>query len=495
MRGALFAGGTTVAFGFFVFACSLGLDESLIDKKDAAVTPTIDANLPDGTIVTESGVPETPNGQACKVDTDCVAANACLTGTCDQSRGTCAYNVCRPAACQVGVCDQSKKTCSAPAAYKELAAQFALPAPVQGGVIAAYPWLFVSTLLGVFAYNVGNVALVNPATVPITGLGFVPFSMTRSGNRIWLNGQSYSPPNVTGSSALPIAYIDIPADPFTTSIAANTHVIAYNRPAESEGVLARDGQTALLFSGVATNPSSVLTAPFTDPVSLTATPLTIPMGFGLVSMSGTRLLLSSVTDGSASFQFINGAGSATPTNGSTVTIADAAIAGNASGGRTFAQATDGTVFWLTGVNNPAAGQPPVVSTTNRVRGYFLVADGKSEISAGVSGVDIEVFANADDTTTVGAGGGVGPVGLLDNATALVTTASKDAPGTTTAVQFVKRTPLAVSARTTIPTAIGNVRGVTGSNGLGYIAVNEPGAVPATDPQTGHIYVLDLACPP
>ena len=86
--------------------------------------------------------------------------------------------------------------------------------------------------------------------------------------------------------------------------------------------------------------------------------------------------------------------------------------------------------------------------------------------------------------------------MLDNADVMVTTAAKEGPTTTTAVQFLKRDPLSVVAgkRITIPAAISSIAGASASNGLGYVVANDPAAAPG-DPATGHVYVFDSACGP
>ena len=336
-------------------------------------------------------------------------------------------------------------------------------------------------------------SLGNPATVPITGLGFVPQTMVRSGNRLWMTG---SPAGSGTMSTLPVAYIDVPADPFATSIAASTHLVAYNRPAEGYGVFARDAQSLFLYSGAATFPASFLTAPLTDPVTLTATALAPGDGYGPVAVSGTRLVLASIASNVASFQLVNGAGSTTPSNDAVVTVADAATA---SANRSFAEAPDGTVFWSSGINNPPSGAPiPTLTTMQKVRGYFLVGSGTADISAAVTGVDIEVFANLDATTSIGANGAAtGPVAMLDSDTALTTTAAAEAVTTTTAINFVKRgapPTLVAGKRVTIPTALSSIAGVSGSNGIGYVVSNEAPAA-LGDPAVGHVYVFDSACTP
>ena len=87
MRRLVFGALVAALASTFVFACQLDLDESLIGKgpRDGGPVTIGDATLPDGTVITESGVPITPDG-TCTKDGDCVSANGCLTGRCDLTR-------------------------------------------------------------------------------------------------------------------------------------------------------------------------------------------------------------------------------------------------------------------------------------------------------------------------------------------------------------------------------------------------------------------------
>ncbi len=474
-------------------SCSLDLDESKIDaSKDGGFGRT-DTGTTDALVATETGAVPTL-GVACTTDEGCPTTNGCLKGRCDLSRKACAYDVCRPSACNVSACDQAAKTCAAPAPYKYRAGQFSVGQNLTclNCAAAVHPWLFVVTATGVVAFNVSNPTNPAPPQVPIVGLGFVPASMARSGSRVWLIGGATG----AGPSRVPVAYIDVPSDPFVTRITAQSVLLTYNRPAEGVNAFPRANDSVLLYGPPPSYPSAFLEAPLAEPATATATPLAPVLNTSPVATSGTRLLMSSVVNQAAAFNLVENAGGPTPTNGPTVELADATPA---SVYRAFATSPDGAIFWSTGVHTGNLG----FALTRAVRGYFLVKDATSPITNG-PGIDIEVYGAGDNGIGPN-GAAAGPVALLDGSMALVTTAAKENPAALSAVQFVKREPLAVVGegdaktprRLLLPVPVGTLVAAPASNGIGFVVGNEQGkpGEPAGTATSATVYVFDPACAP
>jgi hypothetical protein len=489
MRRLMFGGLVAAFAGAFVFACTLDLDESLIGKapKDGGNVVTIgDANLPDGTVITESGVPITPDG-TCTKDGDCVSANGCLLGKCDLTRKACAYDICHSTACTVGVCDQAAKTCSQPQTYKEKAGELTLDQLTTGGIIAAYPWLFQMTATGVLVYDVSNPTKSKPAEVPFVGLGFVPNQFTRSGNRIWIGAP------LGGSPArLPIAYIDVPADPFTGKIEAHTILANYSRPAtESVGFLATENKGAVVIGPAPTYPTAALDTLLAEPATKTATPVGPKDNTVLTALSGSRFVMIGQTPltGALTNQFglISGVGTTNPTASDLVAVA--AMPGP-TGARTWGQTLDGTLLFVIGVNGPGAEPDTTVSAA--VRGYILTKDGKSPIDGAAKAIEIETYnpvtapaANADLVRA--------PT-MVDVDTFAVPVVAGENPAAT-AIQLVKSDNTIIkNKRLVLPTAIGNIVGISASDGLVYVAANVPSGQKDV-PATPKVFVLDPACAP
>ena len=486
IRGVLGSTVSILSVGALVIAasCSLDLDEGLIDRPaeagtgDATQGPLSDANA-------DTGSPTGPDAAPCEDDSACKATHACLTGKCDLSRKTCVYDVCKATACNAAVCDVEKATCGAQTPYKLKATQFSLGQQILCGncAVAVHPWLFVVTPTGVVAYNVSNVGAADPPQVPITGLGFVPGQMIQAGGRVWLLGGQSGP----GPSRFPIAYIDPPADPFATKIAATTVLVGYDRPSEGISLFNGGGGAALLIGPAASQyPSSLLEPPLVEPVSKTTTALPFAQNTGPVATSGRRLLMGGLIGATETVNFIEGAGTATPQGGLPVGLPEVGAVGNQ---RRFAQSADGAIFFAAGVH---VGAPPDVRT-RALRGHFVVADQAAPIVGNV-GVDIEVYD--DPAVVIGENGGVlGPLAMIDAKTVMVTALARE-NAAQTAVDFIVREPLGFAKdpggqiqRQVLPVGLGAFAAATASNGIGYLVANDQPGPPAT----GTVYVFDPAC--
>ncbi len=476
-------------------SCSLDLDEALLDERRTEAG-TVDVQQPE-VFVPEAGdgalPPIQPEGGVCAKDEDCKGTAGCLTATCDVPRKACVLDVCRQPACNSAACDIAMQKCGAPKPYKYRATQFPVGAPIGcGGSLArcfaaVYPFVFVGTANGVVAFAGNDPQNAAPASVPITGLGFVPNQVLASGSRVYFLG---TPVGAGVTSRVPLAYVDVPPDPFATKISVTTVLAGFNRPATDPAtLLVRGNDTALLLDlNVATAYASVaVEPPLAEPLNLASTGIAFTAGAIPVATSGSRLVMGQIgAGGVVTFGLVNAAGSATPTTVADVTIATAAPA---AGPQYFAQSADGAVFWsYVSLTTP----PPVpLPTIRAAKGYFLIADGASTFDP-TGGIDLEVYGGVPQGTPT-----VGPVAMLDSKTAMVTTSAPGNPGALTNVQFVTRGATIAIVKNTdgmprrFPITLSvNQLAAAGSNGLGYILAVDPAA-----PLAPTVHVFDPACAP
>jgi hypothetical protein len=477
-------------------SCSLGLDETLLDR---AVEAGLADVQPADTFVPEGGdgalPPITPEAGVCTKDDDCKGTMGCLTAKCDLPRKACVLQVCRQPACNSASCDTAAMKCTAPKPYKYRATQFPVGAQIGcGGALgrcfaAVYPFVFVGTANGVVAFAANDPQNAAPAAVPITGLGFVPNQLIASGSRVYFLG---TPVGVGASSRVPLAYADVGPDPFATKISVTTVLAGFNRPAADPIALAvRGNDTALLLDlNVATAYASApVEPPLTEPVSFGTTGIAFTAGATPLAMSGSRLVMGQINASATPiFGFVNAAGSGSPMTTPDVPIATAAPA---AGPQYFAQSADGAVFWsYVSLTSPPVGPPPPPSV-RAARGYFLVADGAASFDP-MGGIDLEVYGAVPQGTPT-----VGPVAMLDAKTAMVTTSAPANPGALTNVGFVTRGATVAlvknadnSLRRFPITLSVNQLAAAGSNGIGYVLAVDPAA-----PTAPTVHVFDPACAP
>ena len=474
-------------------SCSLGLDESLIGRATEAGSD--EASLLDS-FAGEGGdgalPPLNPEAGICTKDEDCKGTAGCLVAKCDVPRKACVFQVCRQPACNSAACEVGGAKCAAPKPYKYRAAQFPVGGAVGcGGALgrcfaAVYPFVFVGTTNGVVAFAANDPQSATPTPVPLAGLGFVPTQIIASGSRVYFLG---APTGTGAASRLPLAYADVPPDPFAAKISVQTVLATYSRPAADPVVLfPRGNDTALLVDlNVATAYASTpVEPPLVEPAVFGSQGITFTAGSTPVAVSGSRLVMGQVNAaGLPSFGLIAAAGSATPTATPDVAIPTAAPT---SGPLYFAQSADGAIFWaLVSLTPPPA--PPAVQAIRAARGYFLVADQAAPIDPTL-GLDLEVYGGAALGTQT-----VGPVAMLDSRTVMITTSTPANPAQTN-VGFVTRQPLGLLKNAdntprrfqiTLPV---NQLAAAGSNGLGYVLAVDPLA-----PTAPTVYVFDPACAP
>jgi hypothetical protein len=349
--------------------------------------------------------------------------------------------------------------------------------------------VFVGTTNGVVAFSARDPMDSAPVTVPVTGLGFLPIQVMASGSRVYFLGTSIAV-GATGSR-VPLAYVDVPPDPFATKIPGNTVLATLNRISTDPLVLVpRGNDTALL---VDTNPlaawaSAALEPPMVEPLALDATAIVSTAGATPVAASGSRLVMGQISAaGTPVFGFVNGAGSAAPQ-----TVADVSLATAAPGAAPLAvaQSADGAAFFAYFSLTSAPPGPPAPAI-RAVRGVFFLEGSAAPFDA-TAAVDVELYV---PPAGVGAFG-IGSVAMLDAHTAMVATASATNPAGITNVSFVRKQPLELvkngdgqTRRFQVPLSVSQVA-AAGSHGLGYLLAVDPAS-----PTTPTVNVFDPACAP
>jgi hypothetical protein len=479
--------------GVVVAACSLGLDERLLDRPvDAggAAETSVDPGPPDAQ--PDAGARD--GGGTCEKDDDCITTDGCLRGRCDVARKACAFDVCRAAACNAGTCDSAARACKDPKPYALRPATFKVGAPASCSrcIAAVHPYVFVGTATGVVAFNLSNPTASAPPAVPIVGLGFVPSSIVTSGSRIFFFAAAVG---TATSARVPLAWIDVPRDPFVTELRAVTTLAGWNRPAaEAAFAYARAEGGAIVLTTAAGLPAAALPPSLSERFDLAALPTPVVPGMGPVALSGTRLLVQALDQaGNAAFGFVPNAGTPLVSDAG-LSTANLDAGGSLVGApQVFAQTADGAVLWSFSALTAGATVPN--ASVRAARTTRLVANASASPD-GIATLDVEVYT----PNTVPAGTNVvGPLAAVDQDTALVVAMAKES-AQQSSVQFVKREPYALvknadgaSRRAVLPVPLASLVGAAGSNGIGYVLANDP--VVADQPANASVYVFDPACAP
>jgi hypothetical protein len=476
--GGLVASAVLVAA---VFAgCSLGLDESKIGAgRDASAAPEEAAPREDGGPDAEASSVVLPDGGACTRDDECKSTNACLTARCDRARGACVYDVCKqPNACASAVCDLQSLQCGTPATYPFHAAQIKV---TVGGVgcgsasrcfAAVYPFLFVGTTNGVVAYPAENPANASPTPIPVTGLPFLPSNIVASGNRVYFVG---TPLVTTPSLKLPLAWIDVPADPLAKQISATTvlHTVAQPNvglafPQPNDGLLLVVNDAARVY------PALSLAAPLQDLQTLTMFPLAgLPANAVPVASSGTRLMTYRLAGFVPQLSFETGAGTQAAQNAGEQAVGDMGPVANQF---FFSSAPDGSVLYnaLSVTPNDAGG-----AAVRAVRLTWLV-------SGPTAGFDSSTFVDVETYGAPPSGNAVGPVAWIDPQNVLVTAQLRSDPAQTVVRIATKASPPTISTKQFQIAKNVDSLGAAATNGIGYVLV-------ADSPNDATIHVFAPGC--
>jgi hypothetical protein len=485
-----------LAFG----GCSLGLDESKLGAQcDGGAPPNADAAPPDATPPAVAGRDAPPAADAgpCTKDGDCLASDACLSGRCDTSSGACVFDVCKQSTpCTRATCDANGGSCGTPSPYGFHAGSFKVSfgAVGCGGnagrcFAAAYPYLFVGTTNGLVAYTAADPTTATPPPIPIAGLPFAPSFVVASGQRVWLVGGTFG---AGPTYRLQLAWIDVPANPFATTLHAQS-VLADTTQASLSFVFPRPGGGVFLVEGDQAKafPTAIAAAPFADLAALSVSQNAgITSGATPAAASGARLVayrwLSANSEFDGVFSFIDGAGTKSVTVGADQDTVGAM--GKVYGGGSIAETTGGGLAWGAplGTPNPAGGYATIAA-----RVAFLVDDAQDGTFDASLHADLETYALGD----VGFGQEVvGPIASIDPSHVLGL-AQTPANLMETSVQIVERAPgpdgglaarVVAGRRTVLPISSDKLAAAS-TNGFGYVLAND-----ASDSATVHVFAP--ACP-
>jgi hypothetical protein len=476
----LLLGGSALAYA----ACSLGLDPTKIDATDAGgtdgtVNPEGNVDLPDGTV---------PTAGECTKDEDCTATACGAKGRCDTTYRVCMFTVCDVGACKAASCDPKANACSVPTNYGFRATSFRVTLggvncgnPPTRCIAAVHPFLFVATNNGLATYLVADPSNQSPPTVSVTGVPFIPSGVFAVERRVYILGglQGAGP-----SFRLPVAWIDVPGNPFAAGLAARSALVSL--PAHNFGsVLPNDkgGLFLVHHDGQRVYPTALLNAPVADTTTLQLFPLSgMPGGSTTVASSGSRLVTYRYPGNDNGylgvFSIESNAGTGNAQNGGELT---ANAMGQVPNQAFFTQGPDGSVLWSTSVGNvPTDGGP---ATVNAARLGWLIADAKATALDLSARIDLEVYS-----PPIGFGSAVaGPVAWLDAQSALGLAASKD-DRAQTSVQVATKTGLIANRRFVLPVDVNRAAAVA-SGGFGYVLIRDD-----PDNKSAGVHVFAPGCP-
>jgi hypothetical protein len=433
----------------------------------------------------DGGAAPSGDGVTCTVDGDCAGlalAGSCVSSaTCDPVWHVCMFDVCEPGACQIGSCDLLQKTCSAPTSYGFAVSVFHIASGVGGwgpanAVAAAYPFLFVLTTNGVVAYDVANPTGTVPSAVTVHGAPFIPVALVASGRRVYLVG------DVEGAGPTfrqAIAWIDVPGNPFVTSLSATTAWIGTTQPTLANAVWNGAAGLALTYAATA-DPTSSLPAAPDDSTTLVPSPIaSLAPGAAIVASSGTDLVAYRYGS-SARHPFFSLVSGVSQSTGLATAEQNVGAYGPVDDQAAFATGTDSTVLWSSALLHVVDGGVSGIASTRLT--WLSLADGGADagpFSTGIHG-DLETYP-ASTTGTV-----VGPIAYVDGDTAVALAASGQDLGSTS-VQVFSRSAnaIAIGQRAVIPATPDSV-GVAASHGFAYVLVQDTDA-------SSTVYVVAPGC--
>ncbi|MCC6898921.1 MAG: hypothetical protein IT377_08095 [Polyangiaceae bacterium] len=482
MRRLWIAGGAGLTGAALFAACKLDLDESLIDRGDAAASGgsagTGGAGTGGAGTGGTGGVVQ-GDGGPCDADTQCTTDAACLEGLC--AGGQCLFAVCPTSeACKGRACEPTSGKCGEPQVYAfkaaslELDGDLACSGNASRCVAALADLVFVATADGkLHAWRTRNAAGPEPLTVDSPT--FTVARMVASENRLLVM-------SAVTSDKVQLAWVDLPSDPKATSLTlssvgvtlAGATTLGAVYPAGPGGFLAVEANAASFY------PAAQITPPVPNASTLSAYPSTgLAAGATIVAAAGDRLVSFRV-DASGkpvvpTFGLVDKAGTSSAQSGSEKSFAFETP--TALSAHHFASGFDGTVLWSTNrVFRDSADLPMTKAVVLR----WLLAPGSSAFDASAE-VDLASYADADWGTVRR-----GPVALVDASTAVTTVAYPVDPQQTLvrAVQKSGTTLTLGSATAVLPFPVGQI-GVAANRKLGFVLT--PASTTLSLKTTLHVY--------
>lgn len=483
MRRLWLAAGVALAGAALFAACKLDLDESLIDRGDAASGGTGGGagtgGAGTGGATGGTGGVIQGDGGPCDADTQCTSDAACLEGTC--AGGQCLFAVCPTAeACKGRSCDTTSGKCGEPQAYAFKAASLELTDDVgcSGStarcVAALADLVFVATADGTLhAWRTRNAAA--PEKLTVDSPTFTVARMVASDSRLLLM-------SAVTSGKLQLAWLDLPGDPQATSLTlssvgvnlAGATSVGAVYPAGPGSFLAVEANAASFY------PAAQVAPPVQNNATLSAYPSTgLAAGASIVAAAGDRLVGFRVDATGKpvipSFSLVDKAGTSSAQNGSEKAFAFETP--TTLSAHHFASGYDGTVLWSTNrVFRDGTDQPMTKAVVLR----WLLASGATAFDASAE-IDLATYADADWGTVRR-----GPVALVDASTALTTVAYPVDPQQTL-VRAVQKSGTSLSlgsATAVLPFPVSQI-GVAANRKVGFVLT--PASATLSLKTTLHVY--------
>jgi hypothetical protein len=480
--------------GGALVACSLGLDPALMTEHalgTAPPSPSPQADAaPDDDVQLPDGATDGAGGTACSSDADCEAnspGGSCVTSArCDTTWHLCMYDVCDVGACAVSGCNLLSQQCSAstPIGY-----EISLFPVVYGGVggwgprfaiAAAFPFLFVLTTNGVVAYDVVNPLGSAPPPMPVQGVPFIPVAVVASGRRMYFVGPvAGAGPNYRQA----VAWIDVPGNPFLTSLVATTAWIGTTQSTLANVIPDGTGGVNLEYASVS-RPTAWVHPPIGDTTMIVPAPINALLpDADLVAASGQELLAYryNAANHHPGFALITGAENS---NGQASAEQAVTSYGPVDDQAAFGQADDVSALWESAPLRVTADGGTAGVQFARLTWLSTAVDAGPEASL----IGTQTFVDLESYPASTSGAVVGPPAYLGNDTTLAVAAASANIQDTSVQVFSRATGALVSGeRAIIPIGPAFV-GVAASNGFGYVLAQD-------DPQnrSATIYVVAPGC--
>lgn len=462
------------------------------------------------------------DGDRCTTDAECRPPNPCYKARCDTAIGVCRYALCESTrACAAGVCNPQTFACEDERDYGFRATTYALGELTLGCkknptacVGSTYPFLFLGTKTEVAAIRVDDLRGIEARKVPLVDLTVRPGQIVASGRRIWILG------DVQGSEApyvLPIASIDVPADPTVRELRAVSATIAYpfpaaagfpapngglfvayNDPTQNLPVALVDGPIAgsaiFAVSGPEADGGAKVPAPPGTPTHTMYRTTSLAPGSILVASSGRRLVAYRFP---ITFNLIGAPATAQATAQPDTVLAPPLPAYLLP---RFAQGADGTVLLATPVNADAPGD---CNCTSHQRLQWVLPNAIAPTVEANQLADPEGYSNPNATAaspchTCAYFAQPSLPAWIDGKRALVAAPASDpaANRTLTSVRLVERDPIAAPPKRRVSTAptdvpTGNFAtdriALVASGGLGFLVVAD------AEGNRGRLSIFDPRC--
>jgi hypothetical protein len=482
-----------LAGGGTLVACSLGLDPALMSQHSLGTAPpslTTDAASGDDAPASDETGDDAAGGPGCSSDADCQASSpggACVTSAhCDLAWHLCMYDVCDVGVCATSGCNLLSQQCAAPTPFAYEISLFSVGYGGVGGwgpryaLAAAFPFLFVLTNNGVVAYDVVNPLGSAPPAIPVQGVPFIPVAVVASGRRVYFVGPvAGAGPNYRQA----VAWIDVPGNPFLTTLVATTAWIGTTQNALANVLADGTGGVNLEYGSVS-RPTAWIHPPLGDTTMIVPAPINgLLPDADLVASSGQELLAYryNAANHRPGFALVTGV-----ENSSGQASAEQAVTsyGPVDNQAAFGPADDVSALWESAPLRLTADGGTGGVQFARLTWLSTVVDGGAEASL----IGAQTFANLENYPASTTGAVVGPPVYLGNDTSLAIAAASGNLEDTSVQVFSRATgALVAGERAIIPVGPAFV-GVAASNGFGYLLAQD-------DPQnrSATIYIVAPGC--